>query len=70
MDGADELPIPMWQLLNVRADSKCYLDMMGVQGAFGDSFVRNVYLTYDYEEMTIEVSMAKYTTETDIVPIE
>ncbi|KAJ3473535.1 hypothetical protein NLG97_g10256 [Lecanicillium saksenae] len=69
MDGGDELPIPMGQLLNVRGDGKCYLDMMGVAGAYGDSFVRNVYVTYDYEEMTIEVSMAKYTTETDIVPI-
>ena len=47
----------MWQLLNVRDDDKCYLDMEGIQGAEGDSFLRNLYLTYDYDKLTIEISM-------------
>lgn len=33
LDGGYELPIPMWQLLSVRVDDKCYLDMEDIQGA-------------------------------------
>jgi hypothetical protein len=67
-DDAD-IPIPMHTLVTKVGDT-CSIDVGPWDGAMGNSFLRGLYVTFDYDTLTLEFAQANYTSETDIVKIE
>ena len=45
----------------IRSDPKYHI--------LGDLFLRRVYLLYDFEDLSVQMSKVKYTTATNIVPL-
>lgn len=70
LEGTVEIKVPISRLVGEHPGSyKCitFLEQSDTYaGALGDEFLRSVYTTFDYDAMTIQVSQAKYTDETDI----
>jgi hypothetical protein len=62
--------VPLSSLPVDLGDGTCTVSIFPYGAALGDPFLRNLYFTFDYETLTIEFSLAKYTNETNIVKIE
>jgi len=63
------VPIPMHTLVTKVGDT-CSIDVGPWDSAMGNSFLRGLYVTFDYDSLTLEFAQAKYTSETNIVKIE
>ncbi|KAM0462210.1 hypothetical protein ACHAO4_001411 [Trichoderma viride] len=64
------LDVPLSSIPVDMGDGTCTVPVYPYGDALGDPFLRNVYFTFDYEDLTIEFSLVKYTDETNIVKIE
>ncbi|KAF3057740.1 Candidapepsin [Trichoderma lentiforme] len=62
--------VPLSSLPIDNGDGTCTAPVAPFGTLMGDTFLRNVYFTFDYDNLTIEFSLAKYTDETNIVKIE
>ncbi|KAL7929336.1 aspartic endopeptidase [Trichoderma chlorosporum] len=62
--------VPLSSLPIDNGDGTCTAPVAPFGTLLGDAYLRNVYFTFDYEDLTIEFSLAKYTNETNIVKIE
>ncbi|KAH0491992.1 hypothetical protein TgHK011_003392 [Trichoderma gracile] len=64
------ISVPLSSLPIDNGDGTCTAPVAPWGSLMGDAFLRNVYFTFDYEDLTIEFSLVKYTDETNIVKIE
>ncbi|KAL5086178.1 hypothetical protein Trisim1_009510 [Trichoderma cf. simile WF8] len=62
--------VPLSSIPIDNGDGTCTAPVAPFGTLMGDTFLRNVYFTFDYDNLTIEFSLAKYTDETNIVKIE
>lgn len=67
-DGA-EIEVPLNRLVTELSPGNCVTDIAPNGQTMGDPFLRNVYFTFDYDELTVEFSAANYTDTTDVVKI-
>jgi hypothetical protein len=69
--SAGKIQIPLHTLVSRAADGTCQAFIFG-RGeeltAFGDPFLRGVYIIFDQESFTISMSQVKHTDEEDLVP--
>lgn len=68
-EGA-EIRVPLARMVTKLDDDHCVTYVSQNGNSFGDPFLRSVYFTFDYEELTVEFSAVKYTDETNIIKIE
>jgi hypothetical protein len=69
MGGDADIEVPLYHLVSELGDNRCAVSIAPYGGIHGDAFLRDVYFTFDYDELTVEFSAVKYTEETDIVKI-
>ncbi|UKZ82782.1 hypothetical protein TrVFT333_010580 [Trichoderma virens FT-333] len=62
--------VPLSSLPIDNGDGTCTAPVAPFGNLLGDAYLRNVYFTFDYDNLTIEFSLAKYTDEKNIVKIE
>lgn len=62
------MTIPL-HTLPTKVGNKCFLDIGPWDGVLGDPFLRSVYVTFNYEDFTVEISQVQYTNHTNIVRI-
>ncbi|RFU78345.1 hypothetical protein TARUN_3867 [Trichoderma arundinaceum] len=62
--------VPLSSLPIDRGDGTCTVPVAPFGNLLGDTYLRNVYFTFDYDNLTIEFSLVKYTDETNIVKID
>lgn len=68
-DGA-EVKVPFHILPMQLPNGKCIIDVGTYATDMGTPFLRGVYATFDYDDLTIEFAQAKYTSKTDIVRVK
>ena len=69
--SAGKIQIPLHSLVTQAADGTCQAYIYGrgdTLSAFGDPFLRGVYIIFDQENFTISMSQVKHTDEEELVP--
>lgn len=64
------LDVPLSSLPIEAGDGTCTVPIGPYGSLLGDAYLRNVYFTFDYDNLTIEFSLVRYTDETNIVKIK
>lgn len=65
---AANITIPL-HTLPTKIGNKCFLDIGPWDGVLGTPFLRGAYVTFNYEDLTVEISQAQYTNHTNIVKV-
>lgn len=67
-DGGKEIAV-LLHTLPTKDGDQCFLDIGRWDGLLGDPFLRNTYATFNYDDLTVELSQANYAGGTNIVKI-
>lgn len=68
-DGGKEIAVPLHTLPTKVGGDKCFLDIGRWDGLLGDPFLRSTYATFNYDDLTVEMSQANYAGGSNIVKI-
>ncbi|KAK5991554.1 Candidapepsin-like protein [Cladobotryum mycophilum] len=68
-DGA-KIAVPLHRIVTQLENGNCIVPIAPYGQLLGDPFLRGLYFTFDYDELTVEFAAVKYTDDCDIVKIE